>query len=57
MLTGVESLIVLEDILGLDRRAARQVKSWAVRSLVREALRSTRERGRRRQRRPGRVRP
>jgi AcrR family transcriptional regulator len=41
MLTGVESLIVLDDILKLDRRQARRVKSWAVRALVREALRQS----------------
>jgi AcrR family transcriptional regulator len=41
MLTGVESLVVAEDILRIDRRKARQVKSWAVRALVREALRQS----------------
>lgn len=43
MLTGPESLVVTTDILGLDRSRARKVKSWAVRTLVREALRSVRK--------------
>lgn len=39
MLTGVEALVVLKDILGLGPRRARKVKSWAVRTLVREMMR------------------
>jgi AcrR family transcriptional regulator len=35
---GTESMIVFRDVLGLDSKAARQTKSWAVRALVRAAL-------------------
>lgn len=35
---GTESMIVFTDVLGLDQKAARRVKSWAARSLVRAAL-------------------
>jgi AcrR family transcriptional regulator len=38
LIFGVESMIVFRDVLGLDERTARKVKSWAVRSLVRAAL-------------------
>ena len=38
---GPESMIVFSDVLGLDERTARSVKSWAVRALVREAMRET----------------
>lgn len=34
---GTESMIVFRDVLGLDEKTARQVKSWAVRALVRAA--------------------
>jgi AcrR family transcriptional regulator len=37
MLVGVESMIVLRDVLHLDHDDARQVGEWAVRQLVRAA--------------------
>ncbi|MCW5775571.1 MAG: TetR/AcrR family transcriptional regulator [Phycisphaeraceae bacterium] len=38
---GAESMIVFRDVLGLDERTARKVKSWAVRSLVAAALKDS----------------
>jgi AcrR family transcriptional regulator len=38
LIFGPESMIVFSDVLGLDERGARKVKSWAVRALVRAAL-------------------
>ena len=38
---GPESMIVFRDVLGVDGEAARAVKSWAVRALVRAALESS----------------
>lgn len=38
MIFGAESMIVCRDVLQLDEKAAREVKSWAVRALVRAAL-------------------
>ena len=38
LLFGTESMIVFRDVLGVDEKAARKVKSWAARSLVRAAL-------------------
>lgn len=38
LLFGVESMVVFSDVLGLEESQARQVKSWAVRALVRAAL-------------------
>jgi AcrR family transcriptional regulator len=35
---GSESMVVFRDVLGLDEKAARDVKSWAVRALVQAAL-------------------
>ena len=35
---GTESMIVFRDVLGVDERTARDVKSWAARALVRAAL-------------------
>ena len=35
---GIESMVVFSDVLGLDAKAARKVKSWAARALVRAAL-------------------
>lgn len=35
---GSESMVVFRDVLGLDEKTARDVKSWAVRALVRAAL-------------------
>ena len=40
LMFGAESMIVCRDVLGIDAEAAREVKSWAVRALVREALES-----------------
>jgi AcrR family transcriptional regulator len=35
---GTESMIVCQDVLGIDEKTAREVKSWAVRALVRAGL-------------------
>lgn len=35
---GAESMIVFRDVLRVDEKTAREVKSWAVRALVRAAL-------------------
>ncbi len=37
VMIGVESVIVLEDVLGLDRESAEETMDWAVRALVRAA--------------------
>jgi AcrR family transcriptional regulator len=44
LIFGPESMIVFRDVLGMDEHAAREVKSWAVRALVRAALESSRSR-------------
>jgi AcrR family transcriptional regulator len=41
LIFGTESMIVFRDVLNLDEKTARQVKSWAVRALVRAALKPT----------------
>ncbi len=41
MLTGVESMVVLRDVLGLDHDAARAAGEWAVRTMVRAVLQPT----------------
>ncbi len=38
---GPESMIVFQDVLGIDERAAQKVKTWAVRELVTAALRES----------------
>ena len=38
MIFGPESMMVFRDVLRVDEKTARQVKSWAVRALVRAAL-------------------
>ncbi len=38
LIFGSESMIVFRDVLRLDEKEARQVKSWAVKALVRAAL-------------------
>jgi AcrR family transcriptional regulator len=38
LIFGTESMVVFRDVLRLDEKAARDVKSWAVRALVRAAL-------------------
>ncbi|MCP5158597.1 MAG: TetR/AcrR family transcriptional regulator [Gammaproteobacteria bacterium] len=38
LIFGTESMIVFRDVLGIDPDAARTIKSWAVRALVRAAL-------------------
>jgi AcrR family transcriptional regulator len=43
---GPESMIVFRDVLALDAKAARKVKSWAVRALVRAPLEDSAARGR-----------
>ena len=38
LIFGTESMIVFEDVLGLDQKSARKVKSWAAKALVRAAM-------------------
>lgn len=38
---GPESMIVFQDVLGIDEKAAQKVKTWAVRELVTAALRES----------------
>lgn len=38
LLFGTEAMIVFEDVLQLDAKSARRIKSWAARALVRAAL-------------------
>lgn len=45
LIFGLESMIVFNDVLGLDQKAARKVKSWAIQSLVNSALQESRGRG------------
>lgn len=40
MIFGPESMVVFRDVIGIDEETARQVKSWTVRALVKEALAS-----------------
>lgn len=40
MIIGPESMIVFNDVLDIDEATAREVKSWAVRALVRAALKT-----------------
>lgn len=40
LIIGTESMIVFRDVVPLDKDTAREVKSWAVRALVRAALSS-----------------
>lgn len=35
---GTESMIVCQDVIGIDEKTAREVKSWAVKALVRAGL-------------------
>lgn len=44
MIFGSESMVVFRDVLRLDEKVAREVKSWAVRALVRAALEESRTR-------------
>ena len=44
MIFGSESMVVFRDVLRLDEKVARDVKSWAVRALVRAALAESRAR-------------
>jgi AcrR family transcriptional regulator len=44
MIFGSESMVVFRDVLRLDEKIARDVKSWAVRALVRAALAESRAR-------------
>ena len=39
MIFGTESIIVCRDVLGIDVKAAKEVKRWAVKALVRAAMR------------------
>lgn len=43
LIFGSESMIVFRDVLRLDEKEARQVKSWAVKALVRAALEESRK--------------
>jgi hypothetical protein len=47
MVFGSESMVVFRDVLRLDEKTARDVKSWAVRALVRAALAESRGAARR----------
>jgi AcrR family transcriptional regulator len=38
MIFGVESMIVFRDVLGIDAKTARKIKSWAAQALIRAAL-------------------
>lgn len=38
MVFGTESMIVFRDVLGLDEKTARRVKSWTIKALVEAAL-------------------
>jgi AcrR family transcriptional regulator len=38
LIFGTESMIVFQDVLGLDEKSARKVKSWAARALVSAAM-------------------
>jgi AcrR family transcriptional regulator len=38
LIFGTESMIVFRDVIGLDEKAARRVKSWAAKALVEAAL-------------------
>jgi hypothetical protein len=42
LIFGSESMVVFRDVLGLDEKTAREVKSWAVRALVNTALAESR---------------
>lgn len=44
LIFGTESMIVFSDVLGLDEKTARKVKSWAARALVRAAADESRGR-------------
>jgi AcrR family transcriptional regulator len=46
MIFGPESMIVARDVIGIDEKAARKVKSWAIRALVRAALDSSESKAR-----------
>jgi AcrR family transcriptional regulator len=39
LIVGTESMIVFNDVLGLDEKAARKTKSWAIKALIEAALR------------------
>ena len=41
MIFGPESMLVFRDVLRIDEKTARQIKSWAVQALVRAALDSS----------------
>lgn len=41
MIFGTESMIVFQDVLGVDAKTARKVKSWAARALVSAALKES----------------
>ena len=43
LILGTESMIVFRDVLPLDEKTARRVKSWAVRALVTAALQESSE--------------
>jgi hypothetical protein len=41
MIFGTESMIVFRDVLGVDEKTARKVKSWAARALVEAAIKES----------------
>ncbi len=44
MIFGPEAIIALKDVVGIDDKAARKIKSWAIRGLVNSALSNSRDR-------------
>ena len=38
LIFGTESMIVFHDVLGIDEKSARKIKSWAIQALVQAAL-------------------
>lgn len=47
LIFGPEAMIVFRDVVGLDEKTARSIKSWAVRALVRAALQEAEEKPKR----------
>jgi AcrR family transcriptional regulator len=45
LIFGPEAMIVFEDVLGIDSKAARHIKSWTVRALVQAAISQSRKKG------------
>lgn len=45
LIFGTESMIVFQDVLELDEKAARKIKSWAARALVSAAMTDSKKQG------------